>query len=120
MLNISSVKDTYQYALREEGKLKRKNQGSSQGKEKYDNLVQAKPKAEHESKPTEQRRRIGGGVFKGNCFQCGQEGHRSFECPIGRTTAVVNEDEVQENQPEQGESLLARRVLMGKRTLDSC
>ena len=29
MLNISSVKDAYQYALRAEEKLKRKNQGSS-------------------------------------------------------------------------------------------
>ena len=34
MLNISSVEDAYQYALRAEEKLKRRNQGSSRGKEK--------------------------------------------------------------------------------------
>ena len=53
MLNISSVEDAYQYALREEEKLKRKNQGSSQGKEKQDSLAQAKPKAKGEPKPVE-------------------------------------------------------------------
>ena len=73
MLNISLVEDAYQYALRVEEKLKMKNQGSSRGKEKHDSLVQAKPKAEGEPKPTEQRRRIGGGVFKGNCFKCDKE-----------------------------------------------
>ena len=36
MLNISSAEDAYQYALREEEKLKRKNQGSSRGREKSD------------------------------------------------------------------------------------
>ena len=39
---------------------------------------------------------------------------------IGRKFIVVNEVEVQDSQPEQGESLLARRVLVGERTLDSC
>ena len=31
----------------------------------------------------------------------------------------MNEVAVQDNQPEQGESLLARRVLVGERKLDS-
>ena len=119
MLNIPLVEDTYQYSLREEEKIKRKNQGSSQGKEKQDSSTQAKPKVEGELKPIEQRRRIGGVVFRGNCFKCGQEGHRSFECLIGRTTVVVNEVEVSDNQPEQGESLLAWQVLIGERTLES-
>ena len=34
MLKIDSVEDAYQYALKVEDKLKRKNQGSSQGKER--------------------------------------------------------------------------------------
>ena len=107
MLNISSVEDAYLYALRAKEKLKRKNQGSSQGKEKQDSSTQAKPKVEGEPKPIKWKRRIGGGGFKGNCFKCGQEGHRYFECSIGRTTTVVNEVTVQDSQPEQGESLLA-------------
>ena len=51
---------------------------------------------------------MGRGGFIGNCFKCGQEGHRSFECLIGRTTTFVNEVAVQDNQPEQGESFLAQ------------
>ena len=42
MLNISSVKDAYQYSLREEEKLKRRHQGNPQGKEKQDHLVENK------------------------------------------------------------------------------
>ena len=34
MLNISMVEDFCQYSLKEKDKLKRKNQGSSRGKEK--------------------------------------------------------------------------------------
>ena len=94
MLNIYLVEDAYHYALRAKEKLKRKNQGSSRGKGKQDSSTQAKPKAEGEPKPIEQKRSIGGGGFRGNCFKCGQEGHRSFECLIGRTTTVVNEVEV--------------------------
>ena len=77
-----------------------------------------KPKVEGESKPIEQKRRTSGGGFKCNCFRYGQEGHRSFECPIVRTTAIVNEDAIPESHPEQGESLLAQRVLIGERTLE--
>ena len=53
MLNISLVEDSYQYALRVEEKLKRKNHGSSWGKEKWDSSTEAKPKAEGEPKPVE-------------------------------------------------------------------
>ena len=53
MLNISSVEDSYQYALREEEKLNMKNQGSSWGKEKQDSSTQDKSKAEGEPKPIE-------------------------------------------------------------------
>ena len=58
MLNISSVEDAYHYALREEEKLKRKNQGSSRGKEKQDYLAKAKS-AKHEPKLVDQRKRTG-------------------------------------------------------------
>ena len=51
MINFYLVEDAYQYALRVEEKLKRKNQGSSQGKEKQDSLAQAKSKVEGEPKP---------------------------------------------------------------------
>ena len=46
-------------------------------------------------------------MFRGNSFKSCKEGHRPFECPIGRIATIVNEDEVQENQPKQGESFLA-------------
>ena len=79
MLNISLVGDAYQYALRVEEKLKRKNQGSSQGKEKQDYSTKAKLSAEDEPKPVGQKRRIGRCDFKGTCFRCYEEGHRSYE-----------------------------------------
>lgn len=107
MLNISLVEDAYQYLLKVEDKLKRKSQGNSRGKEKQDSLAQAKPKVDDEPKPVDQKRRIGGGGFKGNCFRCGKEGHKSFECPVGRTTTVLNDVVVQDNQLEQGENFLA-------------
>ena len=100
MLNISSIKDVYQYALKVEDKLKRKIQGNSRGKEKQDSLTQVKLSVEGEPKLVDQKRRIGGGVFRGNCFRCGQEGHRSFECPISRKTTVVNEDALLGSQLE--------------------
>ena len=79
--------------MRAEKKLKRKNQGNSQRKEKRDSLAQAKLNAKGKPKPIEQKRTSGGG-FKGNYFRCGQEGYRSFECPIGRVDVFVNEVEV--------------------------
>ena len=108
MLNISSVEDSYQYTLKEENKLKRKIQGNARGKEKQDSSKKAKLSAEGEPKPIDQKRRIGGGVFRGNCFKCGQEGHRSFEYPIARTTAIVNVFVVQDSYPKQGEILMAQ------------
>ena len=55
MLNISSVEDAYHYALRVEEKMKRKNQGSSRGKEKQDYLEKAKLSVEDEPKPIENK-----------------------------------------------------------------
>ena len=107
MLNISSIEDTYQYALKVEDKLKRKGQGNGRWKEKQDILTQAKPSAKGEPKPVDQKRRIARGEFRGNYFRCGKEGHIYLECLIGRTTAIVNDVLVQDSQLEQGESLLA-------------
>ena len=45
ILKIESVKDAYQHALKVEDKLKRKSQVNSKGKEKLDNLTQAKSSA---------------------------------------------------------------------------
>ena len=42
MLNIASVEDAYQYALRAKEKLKRRHQGNPRGKEKQDHLVKNK------------------------------------------------------------------------------
>ena len=61
MLNIYLVEDVYQYALRVEEKLNKKNQGSFRGKQKHDSLEHAKIKVEGEPKPTDQKSRIGGG-----------------------------------------------------------
>ena len=94
--------------MEEEDKLKRKSQGNARGKEKQDRSTQANPSVEGEQEPVEQKRRIGRGEFRGNCFKCGKEGHRSFECLYGRTTVVVNEVVVQDKQPKKGESLLVR------------
>ena len=79
MLNISSVEDAYQYALKVEDKFKRKIQGNARGKEKHDNLEKAKVSAKGDSKPIDQKRTYGSG-FIGNFFRYGEEGHRSFEC----------------------------------------
>ena len=79
MLNISSIEDAYEYALRDEEKLKRKNQGGSRGKEKQEYLAKAKS-AEDEPKPINQRQRTSQGEFKGTCFKCHKEGHRAYEC----------------------------------------
>lgn len=109
MLKIDSIKDAYQYALRVEDKLKRKSQGNSRGKEKQDSSMKAKSSDEDEPKPIDQKRRIGRGQFKGTCYKYGEVGYRFYECPKvdDRRTIVVNEVEVQDSQPKQGESLLA-------------
>ena len=106
MLNISS--NSYQYALKVEDKLIRKGQGNARGNEKQDRSTQVKPSTEGEPILVDQKRRTSGGVYRANCFKCGKEGHRSCECLIGRTIAIVNEVEVQDSQPEQGENLLAQ------------
>ena len=108
MLNISLVEDAYQYALRDEEKLKRKNQGGSQGKEKQDYSTRAKS-AEDEPKPIDQRKRIGQGEFKGTCFKFNEEGHRAYDClwkDGDRRATIV--DEIEDPKLEQGESFLAQ------------
>ena len=102
MLNIYLVEDSYQYALRAEGKWKRKNQGSSQGKEKYDYSIKDKS-TKDEPKPIDQRQRMGQGEFKGTCFKCHEEGHRAYECPQkdgDRRATIV--DETEDQEPKQG------------------
>ena len=55
--------------------MKRKSQSNTKGKEKLDNLAQAKPSvAKDEPKPVEQKKRIGRGEFKGKCYKYGVEG----------------------------------------------
>ena len=66
MLNVSSIEDAYQYSLKAEDKLKRKNQGNASGKEKQDNSEKAKLSAKGEPKPMDQKRRTSGGEFRGN------------------------------------------------------
>ena len=70
MLNIYLVEDSYQYALKVEDILKRKIQGNARGKEKTDSLKKENLCAEGEPKPIDQKRRISGGNFRGNCFRC--------------------------------------------------
>ena len=82
MMKIEPVEEAYQYALKEEDKLKRKGQVNTKGKEKLDNLAQAKLSlVEDEPKPIKQKKRTNRGEFKGKCYKCGTEGHRSFEFP---------------------------------------
>ena len=68
MLKTDSIEHAYQYALKEEDKLKRGNQGSSRGKEKQDHSTKDKPSMEDESKHVEPRKRMGKVAFKDNCF----------------------------------------------------
>ena len=66
MMKIESIEEAYQYALKAEDKLKRESQSNTKGKEKLDNLAQAKLSVEKdEPKPVEQKRRLGRGEFKG-------------------------------------------------------
>ena len=76
MLKIDLVKDAYQYALREEDKLKRRHQGNSRGKEKKEHSMKAKQIVVEEPKLFEHKKIIGRGEFKGTCFRCGEEAHR--------------------------------------------
>ena len=101
--------------------MKKKNQGSSWGKEKKDYSTKAKPSVEDEPKHVDKKRRIGRSEFKGTCFRCHEEGHRSYEHlqKVGdRRTSIVNE--VQDNEPVKGESFLAWQVLFGKKVSKSC
>lgn len=69
-----------------------------------------KPVAEDEPKPVESRRRLGRVSFKDTCYNCCEEGHRSFECShpdckVGDIrVAVVNENEDLVKEPEVGDS----------------
>ena len=75
MPNIFSIEDAYYYALKEKDNLKRKSQSYARGKEKKDYLEKAELSIEGELKPIDEKRRIGGGGFSGNCFTCGEDGH---------------------------------------------
>lgn len=55
MPNIAFVDDAYQYSLASKDKLKRWKQGSSQGKEKHDNLAEDKLSVEGEEKIVEKK-----------------------------------------------------------------
>ena len=94
MMKIEYVVEAYQYALKAKDKLKRKGQVNYKGKEKLDNLAQAKLSAiEDEPKPVEYRTRTCRGEFNGKYYRCGEEGHRSFQCKkfgesIGGTSMV--------------------------------
>ena len=71
-------------------------------------MTKAKLSAEDEPKLVDQKRRIGRGEFKGTCFICHGEGHRSYEClqkASDRRALVVNGDN--ENEPKKEESFLA-------------
>ena len=69
MMKIESIEESYQYALKEEDKLKRKSQVNTKGKEKLDNSAQAKPSVvEDEPRSVEQKRRTSRGEFKGTCY----------------------------------------------------
>ena len=93
--------------MRAKEKLKRNNQGSSQGKDKWDYLTKAKS-VEDEPKPIDQKQRIVQGEFKVTCFKCHEEGHKAYEClqkdGDGRVVVV---DETKDQEPKQGENLLA-------------
>ena len=119
-MRIDFVEEAYQYTLKAKDKLK----GQLKGKEKLDNLAHVKPSAvEDEPKPIEQKKRTDIGDFKGKCYKCGGEEHKSFECPqrdCGRRVVVVNEMENSVSELEQGESLISWRVLFGDRTLEPC
>ena len=74
-----------------------------------DKSAQDKPSAtEDEPKPIEQKKRKSTSEFKGICYECGVEGHISFECPwrdCGRKVVMVTEVENLGIKSEQGKSL---------------
>ena len=74
------VEDAFHYVLKAKDKLKRRHQGSSQGKKKQDHLVKDKMSVEDEPKPIESRKRMGKASFKGKCFHHGEGGLIYYEC----------------------------------------
>lgn len=72
-----------------------------------------KPTAKDELKPMELKKKMGSVIFKDTSYNCGEEGHHSFECTqknLGdRRTAMVNENI--QNEPES-EKLLVRRTFL--------
>ena len=60
------------------------------------------------------------GGFHGNCFKCGKEGHRYFECRSSesrqgnRNVVIQKDDEGSPSGPEVGENLMVRRTLCNK------
>lgn len=125
MLNISLVEDAYQYSLSVEYKLKRRNKGSFQGKEKQDDSTKDKPSVVGESKPLERKKRIGRGEFKTTFFFCRGEGHRAFWCPqksSDRRHAIVNKakDHINEPKVELGEICFVQQVFFSKKALEPC
>lgn len=139
LLSLRTVEDAYQAALKAEEKLLRKQNQRNRGKNlaKEERILESKVQhsqneAGSASNRAPQRGEFGRGRFvprgrgRGRdvrCFACGEWGHVQWDCPHQRSANQRNvnvaeakeeipQPEAKEEPPEDGESLLLKRVLL--------
>lgn len=120
-VQMTTIGDAYQMALkieeklnkRYEGKQNNRNQGGKTGETVAKSNVIENPKTDVGSSSGQVTKNAGQrgrwkNEFTGTCYNCGEAGHRSWQCPKKRVALAAKEDI--ENVPEKGECLVTRRL----------
>eukprot|EP00253_Pinus_taeda_P012339 PITA_12339 len=139
LLSLKTVEDAYQAALKAEEKLLRKQNQINRGKNPANEgrILESKVQpSQNEAGSASNRAPQRGGFGRGKfvprgrgrgrdvrCFACGEWGHVQWDCPHQRSANQRNvnvaeakeeipQPEAKEEPPEDGESLLLKRVLL--------